>query len=100
MNNFEIFVDSGNNIPNALVKKYGICVIPYTCIVNGEERFCYEDGVDFEVTAKKYYDDMRNGAEIKTSLIGKARFIEYITPALQAGNDAVLFTISSGISGT
>ncbi len=100
MNKFDIFADSGNNIPEDLVEKYGIGVIPYLCTVNGVEQPCYEKGVPFVETAKKFYADMRAGAEIKTSLIGEARFEEHLTPSLQAGKDVILFTISSGISGT
>ena len=100
MNKFEIFVDSGTNIPDALLKKHAITVVPYTCIVNGEERLCYEKDRPFEQTAKRYYEDLRNGADIKTSLIPKERFVEYLTPALEQGKDAVIFTISSGVSGT
>ena len=70
MNSFDIFVDSGANIPDNLIKKHNIGVIPYSCTVNGEERLCYEKDFAFVDTAKKYYEDLRNGADIKTSLIG------------------------------
>lgn len=100
MNGFDIFVDSGANIPDRLVKKHNIGVIPYSCTVNGKERLCYEKDFAFVETAKKYYRDLREGADIKTSLIGMDRIIQYLTPSLEAGKDALLFTISSGISGT
>lgn len=99
-NDFDIFVDSGMNIPDKFVKKHNICVIPYSCTVNGELRLCYEKDGSFVETAKKYYDDLRNGADIKTSLIGMDKIMEYLTPSLKQGKDVVLFTISSGISGT
>lgn len=100
MNKFDIYVDSGANIPDALVKKHGIGVIPYSCTVNGVERLCYEEGGSFEETAKRYYDDLRNGADIKTSLIAMDRIIQYVTPSLEQGKDVMIFTISSGVSGT
>lgn len=100
MNSFDIFVDSGNNIPDHLVKKHGITVIPFTCNVNGEERLCYDKNASFRETAKQYYEDLREGADIKTSLIPKERIFEYVKPSLEAGRDAIIFTISSGISGT
>lgn len=100
MNSFDIFVDSGTNVPDHLVKEHGIKVVPYTCLVNGEERLCYDESVPFVRTAKQYYEDLRAGADIKTSLISKERFIEYVRPTLEAGRDALIFTISSGISGT
>ena len=100
MNKFDIFADSGNNIPDEFIEKYEIGVIPYLCTVNGAERYCYEKGTPFAETAKKFYADMRTGAEIKTSLIGEARFEEALTPSLQEGRDVILFTITQTLSGT
>lgn len=100
MNEFDIYVDSGANIPRDLQRAHGIKVIPYYLRVNGEERCCVEEGVDFAVTAKKFYEDMRQGAEVQTSLINAHTFYEALLPSMKAGRDALLFTISSGISAT
>ncbi len=100
MRSFDIYVDSGANIPNELVDKYDINVISFYFTVNGVERKCYEKGVSFDEIAKQFYDDMRAGADVKTSLITKETFMEAITPSLEAGRDAIIMTISSGISGT
>lgn len=100
MNTFEIFADSSANLPDGLIEKHNINIISYTCIVNGEERLCYVPNGDFTQTAKKFYEDLRNGADVKTSLIDEQRIIEAVTPAMQSGRDAVFITISAGISGT
>ena len=100
MNNFDIYVDSGANIPDELLKKHGITVVPFSCIINGEEKLCYEKERPFKETAREFYKLMREGAEIKTSLVPKERFIEYAETSLKEGRDAIIFTISSGISGT
>lgn len=100
MNQFDLFVDSAANIPDEMIRQRNITVIPYTCLVNGEERLCVESGVPFEQTAKKFYDDMRRGLEIKTSLITAERISEALEPTLCTGKDALVVTISSGISGT
>lgn len=100
MNTFEIFADSSANLPNELVKKRNINIISYSYIVNGEEKPCYEPNADFTQTAKQFYADLRGGADIKTSLVDEQRIIEAVTPVMQSGRDAVLITISSGISGT
>lgn len=97
---FDIYTDSGSNIPEELVLKHDIRVIPYIVTVNGKDRLCYEGGREFAETAKTYYDDMRAGAEIKTSLIGAERIIEAVAPSMEAGRDVIIVTISSGISGT
>ena len=100
MNEFDIYVDSGANIPRDLQRAHGIKVIPYYLRVNGEERCCVEEGVDYAETAKKFYEDMRQGAEVQTSLINAHTFYEALLPSMKAGRDALLFTISSGISAT
>lgn len=97
MADFDIFVDSSANIPDKL--REGIHVIPYLCTINGEEFACSEDA-DFSELAKSFYQKMREDADVKTSLIVEERFIEAIAPTLEAGKDALLITIASGVSGT
>lgn len=97
MADFEIFVDSSANIPDNLRDK--IKVIPYVCTIDGKEFTCTEDA-DFSETAKKFYQKMRENADVKTSLIVEERFVEELTPTLETGKDVLLFIISSGVSGT
>ena len=100
MTQFEIFTDSAANIPDALIQERGIRVIPYICNIDGKEYSCIQENVPFEQTAKTFYEKMRAGAEIKTSLIGQQRIADAFTPYLQEGKDIVMVTIASGISGT
>lgn len=100
MNNFDIYVDSSANLTDDMIASSDINVIPFICTVNGEERLCYENGKPFAETAKKYYEEMLAGADIKTSLIGEARFIEAVTPSLEKGRDVFIITMAAGISGT
>lgn len=100
MNEFDIYADSGANIPKSLVEARGIKIIPYYLRVNGTERCCVEEGKDFSETAKRFYEDMRAGAEVQTSLINAHTFYEALLPTVKEGRDALLFTISSGISTT
>ena len=100
MNTFDIFVDSSANIPTQTTKEKNIKVIPYICNVNGFDRLCFEDGMPFEELAKQFYNDMRAGVNTTTSLVSMQRIIDAMTPSLKAGKDALMITISSGISGT
>lgn len=97
---FNIFADSSANLTEEMIKDCGITVIPYTCLVNGKEVLCYEKDKPFSDKAKEFYENMANGAETKTSLVGKATIIDAISPVMQEGRDALLITISAGISGT
>lgn len=100
MASFEIIVDSAANIPAALRKEHNISVIPYRYLVDGEERLCFDENVPFEETAKQLYDDMRAGADVKTSLLSEEHIQEALVPVLEAGKDVFLLLISSGVSGT
>ncbi len=100
MNEFDIYVDSAANLTDDMIASTGINVIPFICTVNGEERLCYTSGVPFAETAKKFYGDMLAGADMKTSLIGEARFVEAVTPSLEKGKDVFIITMAAGISGT
>lgn len=100
MNSFDIYVDSAANLTAAMIEKTGIKVVPFTCTVNGEERLCYEEGVPFSDTAKKFYEDMENNADIKTSLVSQAAFEEALEGSLSQGRDALLITITQSLSGT
>ena len=100
MASFEIIVDSAANIPAALRKEHNISVIPYRYLVDGEERLCFDENVSFEQTAKRLYDDMRAGADVKTSLLTEEHIEEALVPVLEAGKDVFLVIISAGVSGT
>lgn len=97
---FDLFVDSSANVPDEYVRRYEINVIPYLCLVNGEEKPAVEEGVPFDKTAEEFYKAMCSGADIKTSLISKERFMEAWLPSLESGRDVFTVTITSSLSGT
>ncbi len=100
MKEFDIYADSGANIPDELVEKYGINIISFMCSIDGKETLCYEKGRPSRKVALEFYAAMREGCDTSTSLINSERFLSQITPSLEAGRDVVISTISSGISGT
>jgi len=97
---FDIYADSAANLTEEMIAATGITMIPFSCIVDGAEMKCFENGRPFEATAKEYYEKMARGAEIKTSLIGESDFIDAVTPSLKQGRDVMIVTLSQGISGT
>ena len=100
MADFEIFADSAANIPDEMRSARNIQTISYYCTIDGKEVPCVEDGAKYSEIAKEFYAKMRENADVKTSLIVEERFVEALSPALESGKDALLFTISSGISGS
>ena len=100
MNSFDLYVDSAANIPDELVARHDIRMIPYTCTVNGVERLTYEKDRPFREAAKEFYSLLRAGADIKTSLVSEDAFVTAIEPSLAAGRDALVITITESLSGT
>ncbi len=75
---FKIFIDSAGNIPAVKVKEYDINVVSFINYVNGEELVCFNPDLTPEeeiAEGKKYYDAVRSGAEVKTSLVNADFFI-------------------------
>ena len=90
-----IMTDNAANLPPELREQYNIREICLTYTVDGRlvDGSAPFDGHDF-------YEAMRRGAEVKTSMISPAAAREAIEPALAAGDDVLFLGISGGVSGT
>lgn len=95
---FTIFTDSFSNLPGRLLRELDIQILPCSYMVEGEP--CHYDGDIENFDAKAYYDMMRQGKMITTSLLNSQLFTDRFTPALQSGSDVLYVGMSSGISGT
>ena len=92
-----LFTDTSANLPLSLVQQHGITVVPFSYTVDGVPA-TYDINNSFN--GKEFYDAMRAGAQIKTSMINSTAFIEAFSPALEAGDDVLYVGMSGGISGT
>ena len=100
---YQIFVDSAANIPAELVDKYNIRVISFLNIVGGQEMPGFEAGLTPEQEREKgaqYYNAIKNGLEVKTSLVNSEEFKDHFTPVLEKGEDILYISLSKNISGT
>lgn len=95
---YTLFVDSGSNLPARKLQELSIHVIPFSYELNGTLHNCpeYPDGFD----GHNYYDQLRQGTVVKTSLISSGEFYDAFRPAVAGGSDLMYVGISSGISGT
>ncbi len=97
----KIFTDTSANLPTSLTEAHNITVIPFSYTVGGIPADTSKDntpGQDFD--GKAFYNAMRAGADIQTSMINSHGFTEAFTPALDAGDDVLYIGMSGGISGT
>ena len=93
---FAVFADGSANLPKKLLE--GITLLPCEYYVDEVPRLYLGDIDDFDGHA--YYEDLRKGRNIRTSLLNTQLFLTHFTPVLEQGRDVIYIAMSSGISGT
>ncbi|MBO4560139.1 MAG: DegV family protein [Lachnospiraceae bacterium] len=97
---YEIITDSASNLTKDLLDKYNLHMISYHVTLNGSDFLCYDPERDYAEAGKHFYDSMREGATVSTSLVNTAACEDFFTPFLEQGKDIIFVGISSGLSGT
>ena len=92
-----LFADTASNLPVSLNKKYNVNIIPLSYTVDG---VLAEYDLEHDFDGKAFYDAMRNGAEMKTSMANSELFRESFEEAAKNGDDVIYIGLSAGISGT
>lgn len=87
---------SGVDIDRDLVKKNNLDCIEYKFLLNDVE---YVDDYYKSIDEHKFYEDLINGAVIKTSQVGYGRYLEFFESYLKQGKDLIHLGLSSGITG-
>lgn len=91
-----VFVDSGSSIKQEEKEQYGVEIIPLRYLMGEEE---YEDGLD--ITMDEFYCKLIDEKLFpQTSLPYLDKVEEAVTYYTNQGDDVLILTISSGISGT
>ena len=93
---FTVFADGTANLPGTLLK--GITLLPSEYTIDGVPSVYSGDIEHFDVHS--YYESLRGGVVVKTSLLNSALFMTHFEPLLKDGTDIVYVAMSSGISGT
>lgn len=97
---FRIITDSSSNLIADDVKRLGIDMLSYTFSTLGKDYKCYNPNSDGVEDAKRYYNILRDGADIKTSLINADKFLAAFEPVMEGGEDVLFIGMSSGVTGT
>ena len=95
---FAVYTEGASNLPGRLLQAYDIRVLPCSFCMDGEHRQYEGDIEAFDSHA--YYDRLRAGAQMKTTLLNSHLFETAFRPVLEEGQDVVYVGMSSGISGT
>ena len=93
---FAVFADGSANLPKSMLD--GISLLPCEYTINGKPA-TYEGDVD-AFDGHAYYEGLRNGDVVKTSLLNTQLFLTHFRQVLEKGLDVIYVSMSSGISGT
>ena len=98
MSNFQIFVDSTSDMFTELRKEYDVDYVNMNIVLKGEEK---KASLDWDIySPKEFYDWMREGIKITTTLVPLEIFMEKWSKALEAGKDILYIACSSALSGS
>ena len=93
---FVVFADGSANLPKEMLD--GIRLLPTDYTMDGEPRTYTGDIDNFD--AHTYYEELRAGRVVKTTLINTHMFLTQFDPIVAGGDDIIYIAMSSGISGT
>lgn len=93
---FAVFVDGSANLPRSMLK--GIQLLPCEYTVDGVPQTYWGDVDSFD--GHSFYEDLKKGKVVRTSLLNTQLFLSRFGPILASGTDIIYISMSSGISGT
>ncbi|MGN0999228.1 MAG: DegV family protein [Faecousia sp.] len=95
---YTVFTDGCSNLPEYILTGLNIRVLPCHYTLDGVPGVY--DGNMGAFDFHGYYEKLRQGSVLKTSLLNTQLFLDHFRPELEAGRDVVYVGMSSGISGT
>ena len=95
MNEFDIFTDSSCDIPQELVDQYDLKVMQLEVIIDDNPPVLNKD-----LDIQDFYNQLRNGANAKTSAVTLGFFETNMRKTLEEGRDILYLGFSSGLSAT
>ena len=94
---YTVLTDTSANLPTTLLRRKSIQVLPFSYYINGREMNCM-DTEAFD--SAEFYEAIRKGTKVTTSLICPSHYKEFFRSFLEAGQDILFISMSSGISGS
>lgn len=95
---FSVFTDGCSNLPGSLLSSLDIRVLP--CSYTLDDIPGEFDGNLDHFDSHAFYEKLRSGCVMKTSLLNTNLFLTHFRPELEKGLDVIYVGMSSGISGT
>ena len=90
-----IMTDNAANLPKHLLEQYGIGELCLTYTIDGQPA-----DINAEFDGRSFYEAMRHGAVVQTSMVTPDAARREMEPHLKNGDDVLYIGLSSGVSGT
>ena len=97
MNSFTIMIDTGADLPQDFIDEHSIATIPIPFNLDGVQ---HSGGRWQEISDREFYDALRDGSVAGTALINPDAFAQVFTDFAIRGEQLLVITLSSGLSGT
>lgn len=98
MSDFVIMTDSTADLPNEVIEKYEISVVPMEFILNEKLYHHYPDAREMDL--HEFYERITAGESVSTSQINYTLYEDAMKPILKEGKDILYICFTSGLSGT
>lgn len=95
MTNYDIFTDSSCDLSKELVERFDLKVMQLEVIIDDKPPVLNKD-----IDIKDFYNQLRDGANAKTSAVTPGYFEEHMRASLEEGKDILYLGFSSGLSVT
>ncbi|MBR2903699.1 MAG: DegV family protein [Clostridia bacterium] len=96
MNKFVIITDTCSDLQKETREKYDIQYVPTHFVYEGKD---YESNLDWKyMSAKEFYDLLREGKRFTTSAVNTQAFIDAFEPYLKEGYDILSISTTSALS--
>lgn len=90
--------DATLDLPQELVKRYEIPIVPMVFNLDGSEIVHYPD--ERNMSNEEFYSALKTGKTSSTSQINPVTYVNFFTPFLEEQNDILYLCFTSGLSGT
>lgn len=98
MRDFKLYTDSTSDLPNELVERMDVTVVPTEVFLKGERYLDYPD--ERELSKKDFFKAVREGEMPTTAVIPPSRFYDYFEKDVKDGYDILYIVFSSGLTTT
>lgn len=95
MADYEIFTDSSCDLPIEIIEKFDLKVMQLEVIIDDNPPV-----LNCEIDINDFYEQLRNGANAKTSAVTLGYFEEHMRAVLEKGRDILYIGFTSGLSVT